>query len=106
MYDLISQADDGIIIALSGMLLGAIAIVGGITVAVTKVVSAHYRSTQLDEMEATLKMEMVQRGMPADEIAKVLGAKMAANKSTLSEILGSLPQVRMASAFGKRCDKS
>ena len=106
MYELISQADEGTIIALSGILLGAIAIVGGITVAVAKVVSGHYRRTQLDEMEATLKMEMVQRGMAADEIAKVLGAKMAANKSTLSEILGSLPQVRVASPFGKQSNKS
>ena len=61
--------------ALSGMLVGVIAILGGVTVAITKVVSSHYRRTQRDEMEATLKMEMVQRGMSADEIARVLEAQ-------------------------------
>ena len=71
------------------MLLGAIAIVGGIAVAIAVVVSTHYRKSQLDEMEATLKMEMIQRGMAADDIAKVLGAKMAGSKPSLNELLAN-----------------
>ena len=33
--------------------------------------TAQYRRTQRDDMEATLKMEMIQRGMSADEIERV-----------------------------------
>ena len=98
--------DQDLVLPLAGMGVGVIAILGGITVAITKVVSAHYRRSQLDEMEATLKMEMIQRGMSSDEITKVLGARMAANKSTLHEIMENMPQVRKASAAWKSCGKS
>jgi hypothetical protein len=59
-----------------GEFLGMIAIIGGITVWVIKVLTLHNRKTQLDEMEATLKMEMIQRGMSASEIKQVLEANM------------------------------
>lgn len=106
MYDLFSQADEGVILALAGMLVGVIAILGGITVTVTKLVSAHYRRTQLDEMEATLKMEMIQRGMAADEIAKVLGARMAASKSPLSEMMANWPKFEGLAAMRHKCKKA
>src|SRR5262245_60075802 len=76
MHDLLSKLDHEDVLALCGMLVGVVAILGGITVAVTKVVSGHYRRTQLDDMEATLKMEMIQRGMSAAEIKQVLEANM------------------------------
>jgi hypothetical protein len=47
-------------------------IVGGIAI-----VTGYYRDVQRDEMDATLKMEMIQRGMSADEIAKVLETSSA-----------------------------
>jgi hypothetical protein len=90
MTEIISKLDSGDIVALCGMLLGAVAIIGGITVAVTKVVAAHYRRTQLDEMEATLKMEMIQRGMSAGEIKQVLESKMGTPRSSaVGELLAS-----------------
>jgi len=105
--DLLSKLDTDAILALSGMLVGVVAILGGITVAITKVVAAHYRRTQLDEMEATLKMEMISRGMSAAEIKEVLEAKMGSSRpSSLGELLGSLPPVRMPNVFGKQCNKS
>ena len=81
MADLLSKLDHEDILALCGMLVGVVAIVGGISVAITKVISAHYRKTQLDEMEATLKMEMIQRGMSAEEIKQVLDANMNGRRS-------------------------
>ena len=102
MAELLSKLDSGEIVALFGMLLGAVAIVGGITVAITKVVAAHFRRTQLDEMEATLKMEMIHRGMSAGEIKQVLEARMGSSRpSSLSELLGSFPAMRMPNVFGK-----
>ena len=81
MDQFVSRLGTDEILALAGMLVGVIAIVGGITVAITKVVSSNRRRMQLDEMDATLKMEMIQRGMPADEIAAVLRARTGTNHS-------------------------
>lgn len=106
MSDVLAKLDGSEILGLCGILLGLVAIVGGITVAITKVVAAHYRRTQLDEMEATLKMEMIQRGMSAGEIKQVLEAKMGKGNSALGDLLGSLPQFRMAGAFSKTQEKS
>jgi hypothetical protein len=105
MSDLLSKLNGGELLGLCGILLGLVAIVGSITVAITKVVAAHYRRTQLDEMEATLKMEMIQRGMSAAEIKQVLEAKMGKGTSTLGEIVNSLPQFRMTGAFSKSPEK-
>lgn len=105
MSELLSKLNGGELLGLCGILLGLVAIVGSITVAITKVVAAHYRRTQLDEMEATLKMEMIQRGMSAAEIKQVLEAKMGKGTSTLGEIVNSLPQFRMAGAFSKSPEK-
>jgi hypothetical protein len=52
----------------------AIPITAGLIVAVTAIVTHHYRKLQKDDMEATLKMEMIQRGMSADDIERVLSA--------------------------------
>jgi hypothetical protein len=105
MHDLLTNMDEGLILPLAGMLVGVIAILGGVTVAITMVVSAHRRRSQRDEMEATLKMEMIQRGMSADEIAKVLGARMS-DRTALGDLLGSLPQLRGAAPFARPCEKT
>ena len=108
MADLLSNLDHEDIqnLALCGMLVGVVAIVGGISVAITKVISAHYRKTQLDEIEATLKMEMIQRGMSAGEIKQVLEAKTGPTKITLAEIVQSMPQWRVRSGLGKQATNS
>ena len=49
-------------------------VVGGIMIGAIAVVTEYYRGAQRDEMDATLKMEMLQRGMSAEEIVKVLQA--------------------------------
>jgi hypothetical protein len=51
--------------------------VGGLVVGGIAVVTGYFRDRQRDEMDATLKMEMIQRGMSADEISTVLSATSA-----------------------------
>lgn len=102
----LAELSEEALLGLCGILLGAFAILGGITVAITLVVSSHYRRKMRDDMEATLKMEMIQRGMSADEITKVLGARMSTNRPTLSELMQSLPQVRMPAGFEKKCGET
>jgi hypothetical protein len=106
MDGVFTKLDGGEILGLCGIIVGLVAIIGGMGVAVTKVVAAHYRKTQLDEMEATLKMEMIQRGMSAAEITQVLEAKMGSSRPTsLNELLGVLPTIRVPNVFGKQCEK-
>jgi hypothetical protein len=72
MYDLVHhplRAEE-----LFGIFL-LVCVVSGSVVKITKAVLNHKRRTVMDDIEATLKMEMIQRGMSADEIAKVLQAK-------------------------------
>jgi hypothetical protein len=68
------------ILALAGMLVGVVAILCGMVVAITMVIAGSRRRAQLSEMEATLKMEMIQRGMAADDIRTVLEARMGSGK--------------------------
>lgn len=102
MNELFSKLDGGEILGLFGIMLGLIALLGGLGVGFAKVMSEHYRKSQLDEMEATLKMEMIQRGMSADEISKVLEAKMGSSKSVWQEVLAKFPQMPSPSALQKR----
>lgn len=88
MIELLKTADEGVILALAGMLVGVIAILGGISVAITKVISSTRRRMQLDEMDATLKMEMIQRGMSAEEIAEVLKARSEKSHSVNFNVTG------------------
>jgi hypothetical protein len=80
------------LMALAGMLVGVVAILGGIAVAITLVITNGRRRAQLAEMEATLKMEMIQHGMSADDIRKVLEARMGAGKGmSVHELLKPPP---------------
>jgi len=49
---------------------------GGIFIAAYTIYLAHTRARQRDEMAAHLKMEMIERGMSADEVAHVLHAEL------------------------------
>jgi hypothetical protein len=54
----------------------AIPIFSILVVLMTVILTGHYRKLQRDDMEATLKMEMIQRGMSAEEIEQVLAARL------------------------------
>jgi hypothetical protein len=51
--------------------------VGGLVVGGLAIVTSYFRDSRRDEMDATLKMEMIQRGMSAQEITEVLKATSA-----------------------------
>ncbi len=77
MFELLSRLTSEDLLALCGIFLGLVAIVGGLSIGLVAVISYHYRRSRMDDIEATLKMEMIQRGMSADEISKVLEARAA-----------------------------
>lgn len=105
MDEFVSKLGTNEILALAGMLVGVIAILGGITVAITKVVSSSRRRMQLDEMDATLKMEMIQRGMPADEIAVVLKARSSTSHSLNLDLSGLVHRFTKPPEFAKEHEK-
>ncbi len=50
-------------------------------IAMTSILTGHHRAMQRDDMEATLKMEMIQRGMMAEDIERVLAARIGGKRS-------------------------
>lgn len=106
MAELLSRLNGGELLGLCGILLALVGIVGGIAVAITKVVVVHMRRSQLDEMEATLKMEMINRGMSAGDIKQVLESRMGGSKSNPFVEMWANPPVGMANFFGKKCEKT
>lgn len=48
----------------------------GMAVLITLIVVVNRRKMQRDDMEATLKMEMIERGMSAEDIERVLAARL------------------------------
>jgi hypothetical protein len=51
-------------------------------VAVLMILLSHRRKAVRDEMEATLKMEMIERGMSADDVERVLAAKISSARQS------------------------
>jgi len=101
MNDVLSRLNGGEILGLCGIVLGLFALVGGLGMGFAAVMAWHHRRTQLDDMEATLKMEMIQRGMSADDIKQVLESKMEPAKPGLRELWSGFPSARMPKMFGK-----
>jgi hypothetical protein len=107
MGEILSKLNGGELLGLCGIMLGLIATLGGIGVALTKVIATYYRRVQLDEMEATLKLEMIQRGMSAEDITRVLDAKTGSSRGvSMADLLihGGLPQ--LPHPFGRQANKS
>ena len=106
MQDIFTKLNGGEILGLCGIVLGLIALVGGLALGFATLMAVYNRRVQLDDMEATLKMEMIQRGMSAGEIKQVLEAKTGPTKITLAEIVQSMPQWRVRSGLGKQATNS
>jgi hypothetical protein len=70
MSPLLASMSEEVVILFGGV------VVGGFIIALTGILTSHYRKLQRDDMAATLKMEMIQRGMSVDEIERVLEAQM------------------------------
>ncbi len=59
------------------------AVAGTMIIGLVALITKHLRSVRQREIDATLKQEMIARGMSADEIERVLAAKSAPeSKST------------------------
>lgn len=99
MSEMFSKLNGGEFLGLCGILLGLIAVIGGVATGLATLVAIYKRRVQLDEMEATLKMEMIQRGMSASEITQVLEAKMSSAKGVSWKEMIKSP--RMPAVLGK-----
>lgn len=71
MTPLFASVSDEVLIVI------AIPLVGGVLIAITAILAGTYRKMQRDDMTATLKMEMIQRGMSPEDIERVLAARMS-----------------------------
>lgn len=58
-----------------------VAIVGGISCGLIGMVMHYFHQNRLNDIEASLKHSMLERGMSADEIERVLNAHMPSNKA-------------------------
>ena len=72
MTPLFASVSDEVLIVI------AIPLVGGVLIAITAILTDAYRKMQRDDMAATLKMEMIQRGMSPEDVERVLAARMGA----------------------------
>jgi hypothetical protein len=71
---------EAVLIAGTVLLIALTALIGGFTVGLFGIHTAHARKKLQAEMEATLKIEMIERGMSAEEIVSVLSARMTTGK--------------------------
>ena len=97
MTELLRQFSNGQLLALIVIVIAIIGglflpIFGGIAVAIAKLVAAHRRRMLQGDMEAALKMEMLQRGMSADEITQILEARIVALPPVRMEMSGARPR--------------
>ena len=106
MFDAFSKLNGGELLGLCGIVLGLIAVLGGLTLGFAVLVAVYRRRVQLDDMEATLKMEMIQRGMSAEDIAKVLEARVGAKRPSFAEVFGAFRPLPKPAALGKPCENS
>ena len=67
MIETVSQWDPSKLIPL-------VAIVTGALIAITAIISGQWRRIRQAEIDAALKQEMLNRGMPAEEIERVVRA--------------------------------
>jgi hypothetical protein len=58
----------------------ALPVISAAVVLMTLILTHYRRRMQRDDMEATLKMEMIQRGMSAEDIERVLSARIGSKR--------------------------
>ena len=58
-----------------GLLIPCLAIAGGVVISVVAILSVAWRKHRQTEIESALKQDMLNRGMSADEIARVVRAR-------------------------------
>jgi hypothetical protein len=58
-----------------GQLIGLVAVSGGLVVAAIAIIASHWCRVRLGEIEASLKQQMLEKGMSAAEIDQVIKAR-------------------------------
>ena len=66
-----------------GQLIGLVAVSGGLVVAAIAIIASHWCRVRLGEIEASLKQQMLEKGMSAAEIEQVIKA----DKKSISRIV-------------------
>lgn len=79
MMNMLMELDHGRL----GILLGFSAIVAFTLIAVSSVIASQWRKVRQSEVEAALKAQMLEQGMSAEEIEKVM---VAGNRAKWMEI--------------------
>ena len=57
-----------------GEFIGLVAVAGGLVIAVIAIIASYWRSVRVAEIEGSLKQQMLDKGMTAADIEKVLNA--------------------------------
>lgn len=78
----------------------ALPIICGSLIALTAIITDHKRKSIKDDMEATLKMEMLQRGMSAEDIERVLSARSGGSRKRVRESDGQQSDAERQAARG------
>lgn len=104
MSELLSRLTSEDLLALCGIFLGLVAIIGGLSIGLVAVISYHYRRSRMDDIEATLKMEMIQRGLSAEDIRKVLEARAAECGPPANMVGANAGWAGMRRGFAKPCN--
>jgi hypothetical protein len=106
MHEVISKLSNEDIIALCGIFIGLVAVLGLVAAILTAVISTNRRRTQQFEIEASLKMEMIERGMSAAEIKQILETHMSSRKCVnFAELLTSMKPPVAPKVFGGQPEK-
>ena len=66
-----------------------VAILGGFSVGLVQLIMRHLHQNRIDDIEASLKHSMIERGMSADEIERVLRATIETGKAKRWTACGS-----------------
>src|SRR3990172_7776061 len=107
MQEIISKLGSEEIIAVCGIFVGMVAVLGGVSIAITGVISSNRRRAQRDEIEASLKMEMIERGLSAGDIKQILETHMGSNKCVnFAELFAGMKAPVAPKVFGAQPDKT
>jgi hypothetical protein len=71
MMELLSKFDSG---ELLGLVIGGIAVIGGLLCGIIGIIAGTWQKVRRAEIAATLKQDMLNRGMSAEDICTVLEA--------------------------------
>jgi hypothetical protein len=84
------------------LILGLIAIIGGLVTVVVSIVAVQWRKTYEAEVNAQLKIQMLEMGLKPDEVALVLEAGKRGRRQEVREIVRDLRH-RMEERAGLHC---